>query len=91
VKARNLLNEKTFHLVNGCQIVIENRSGARLQDLRIGDRVALTYEAEDGVLLVNRIGREDSARESDGDQTARVNDQSRASRVKNSLEIRLRW
>lgn len=74
MKARNLINEKTFHLVNGCQIVIKNRTGARLQDLRIGDRVALTYEAEDGVLLVNRIGREESARESDGGQTARVND-----------------
>lgn len=72
VKARNLINERTFHLVSGCQIVIENRPGGRLHDLRIGDRVALTYEEADGVLLVNRIGRTDYAGEPATDQAAGV-------------------
>ncbi|HXR04467.1 MAG TPA: DUF5666 domain-containing protein [Verrucomicrobiae bacterium] len=56
VKAKDLLAEKTFHLADGCQIVVGGKPGGSLSDLRIGARFAFTYEDTDGVLVVNRIG-----------------------------------
>jgi Cu/Ag efflux protein CusF len=58
VRAKDLLAVKTFHLADGCQVVIGGKPGGGLGDLRIGDRVAFTYEDTDGVLVANRIGRE---------------------------------
>jgi len=58
VKAKDMLAEKTFHLADGCQIVTQGKPGGSLSDLRLGDRFAFTYEDMNGVLVVNRIGRE---------------------------------
>ena len=58
VKAKDLLAEKTFHLADGCQIVVGGKPGGSMGDLHIGDRFAFTYEDMDGVLVANRIGRE---------------------------------
>jgi Cu/Ag efflux protein CusF len=58
VKAKDMLAEKTFHLANGCQIVVGGKLGGSLSDLRIGDRFAFTYEDMDGVLVVDRIGHD---------------------------------
>jgi Cu/Ag efflux protein CusF len=61
VRAKSMLDERKFNLTDDCQIVILGRPDARLKDLRIGDRVAFSYEAQDGVLIANRIGLEASA------------------------------
>jgi len=58
VKAKDMLSEKTFHLADGCQIIAGNKLGDNLGDLRIGGRFTFTYEDVNGVLVVNRIGRE---------------------------------
>ena len=77
VKAKDLLAEKTFHLADGCQIVIGGKPGGNLSDLRIGDRFAFTYEDTDGVLVANRIGRETASSGMESAQTLKGNDASR--------------
>ena len=77
VKARDLLAEKTFHLADGCQIVTGGKLGGSLSDLRIGDRLAFTYEDNDGVLVANRIGRQTTAPAVQSAEAAKVNDASR--------------
>ena len=63
VKAKRFLEERKFNLAKGCQIVIQGRKGAGLSDLRIGDRVAFSYEDADGVLVANRIGLDETTHE----------------------------
>lgn len=58
VTARSLMGEKKFHLANGCKIVVNGKTDAGLSDLRIGERMSVSYEDADGVLVANRIGRE---------------------------------
>lgn len=70
VTARNLMGEKKFHLANGCKIVVDGRINAGLADLRIGDRMSVSYEDANGVLVANRIGRESGAADSDRSETA---------------------
>ena len=77
VKAKDLLAEKTFHLADGCQIVVGGKPGGSLSDLRIGDRFAFTYEDMDGVLVANRIGREPTSSGMENAQTLKANDASR--------------
>ena len=74
VKARDLLAEKTFHLADGCQIVVGGKPGGSLSDLRIGDRFAFTYEDTDGVLVANRIGREKASAGMESALTSKAND-----------------
>jgi hypothetical protein len=72
VKAKNFLNEKKFSLANDCRIVIDGRTDGRLSDLRIGDRVALSYEDSDGVLVASRIGLDEGAPEGESAQTTKA-------------------
>jgi Cu/Ag efflux protein CusF len=55
VKAKDLLSEKKFNLADDCPIVIHGKLNGSLRDLRIGDRVSLNYDNEDGVLVASRI------------------------------------
>lgn len=77
VKAKDLLAEKTFHLADGCQIVTAGKPGGSLSDLRISDRFAFTYEDNDGVLVVNRIGRETTSSGMASAQAGKTTDTSR--------------
>jgi hypothetical protein len=63
IKAKRFLREKKFHLAKGCQIVVNGQPGGELSDLRIGDEIAVNFEDEHGVLVANRIGREEEASE----------------------------
>jgi len=69
VKARSLMGERKFNLADGCRIVVEGKAEAGLGDLRIGDRVTFSYENTDGVLVADRLGREN---ETDTSQTAKA-------------------
>jgi Cu/Ag efflux protein CusF len=71
VRAKDMLAEKTFHLADNCQIVTNGKLGGNLGDLRIGERFTFTYEDMDGVLVVNRIGREASASDTESAQAAK--------------------
>jgi Cu/Ag efflux protein CusF len=72
VKARSFMAEKKFNLGDGCRIVVEGRPDASLRDLRIGDRVAFTYEDANGVLVANRIGLDSSLPETGSAQASRT-------------------
>jgi Cu/Ag efflux protein CusF len=67
VTARNLMGEKKFHLADGCKIVVNGKANAGLSDLRIGDRMSVSYEDADGVLVANRIGREPAGQEGESE------------------------
>ncbi len=71
VKAKDLLAEKTFHLADGCQIVVGGKPGGSLSDLRIGARFAFTYEDTDGVLVANRIGHDATTSSMESAQAAK--------------------
>jgi len=58
IKAKSLLSEKKFNLADGCRIVVEGKLNGRLQDLRIGEGVEITYADVDGVLVANRVGQD---------------------------------
>lgn len=70
VTARSLMGEKKFHLANSCKIVVNGKTDAGLSDLRIGDRMSVSYEDADGVLVANRIGRESAGNEESEAATA---------------------
>lgn len=58
IKARHLLGDRKFRLADDCKIVIDNTPQGRLNDLRIGQKVAVSYEELDGVLVAHRIAIE---------------------------------
>jgi Cu/Ag efflux protein CusF len=71
VRARSFMSERKFNLADGCRIVVEDKTDAGLRDLRIGDRVEFSYEDANGVLVVNRIGREPNVPDPESAQTAK--------------------
>ena len=70
VTARSLMGEKKFHLANGCKIVVDGKADAGLSDLRIGERMSVSYEDADGVLVANRIGRQPAGKAENESETA---------------------
>src|SRR5205823_12955965 len=55
VKAKHLVGVKKFNLADNCKIVINGKPNASLSDLRLGQRLALSYDEVDGVNVVTRI------------------------------------
>ncbi len=55
VKARELLGEKKFELGNNCQIVRPDEKAGHLKDLMLGQKYQFTYEAVNGVNVLDRI------------------------------------
>jgi Cu/Ag efflux protein CusF len=72
VKAKQVLASRKFKLGDECPIIIDGRAGGRLSDLRIGDKLSFHYEDVDGVLVANRVARENSPRKSEPDQLTRT-------------------
>jgi hypothetical protein len=56
VKAKTLFGDKTFHLGDNCAIVVNGKPNGQMTDLKLGDRMALSYDDVNGVNVVNRIG-----------------------------------
>jgi Cu/Ag efflux protein CusF len=55
LKTRQTLAGKTFKFGEDCVIVIDGKVGAKIRDLRGGDKITCHYEDVDGVLVANRI------------------------------------
>src|SRR5206468_2100254 len=55
VKAKHLVGIKKFNLADNCKIVINGKPDASLSDLRLGQKLVLTYDEVDGVNVVTRI------------------------------------
>ena len=56
VKASGALITKKFNLADHCAIVINGKLDGRLEDLKPNEKLELTYDAINGVNIVNRIG-----------------------------------
>ena len=63
VTAKSLLHEKTFHVGDGCKIVVNGQVNGSLRDLRTGDRMSVSYDNADGVLVASRISKEPTSSE----------------------------
>lgn len=61
LKTRQTLASKIFKFGGDCAIIIGGRAGAKISDLRIGDKIACHYEDVDGILIVNRVALESPA------------------------------
>ncbi|MGP8198475.1 MAG: hypothetical protein ACLQU4_03110 [Limisphaerales bacterium] len=55
IKVETAHGEKQVHLADSCPIVINSRLNGGMSDLHIGDRVSLSYEDREGVLVANRV------------------------------------
>ena len=56
MKASGALITKKFNLGDHCAIVINGKLDGRLEDLKPNEKLELTYDAINGVNIVNRIG-----------------------------------
>ena len=61
LKTRQTLSSKTFKFGEDCAIIIGGSTGAKIRDLRVGDKIACHYEDVDGVLIANRVALESPA------------------------------
>lgn len=59
VKARAVLETKEFHLSDHCAVVINGQPNGKLTDLRPEERLVFSYDAIDGVNVVDRIAPAD--------------------------------
>jgi hypothetical protein len=76
LKAKAFGGTRKFNLNDDCRIVLGAASDGELGDLRIGDKVAFSYEEINGVLVANRVGRENGADASEGAQGGKNTDDS---------------
>lgn len=57
VTVKAMVRSKTFHLAADAQIMVEGKSNATLGDLKVGDRVEVTYRDQDNTSVAQRISR----------------------------------
>lgn len=62
-KAKSLFGTKRFHIATGCAVVLNGKTGAQLNDLKLGDNLAFSYDEVNGVNIVNRIGTTEKQQE----------------------------
>lgn len=62
IKARHLMGEMKFNLADDCQIVVNGKSIGQLSDLRLGQKVTLTYDEVDGVKVLTHLAAAPEAR-----------------------------
>jgi Cu/Ag efflux protein CusF len=55
IKAKHMTGTSKFFMADGCTIVVNGKTGGQLSDLKLGDKIALSYDEVDGVKVVNRI------------------------------------
>ena len=55
VKAKRFVGDKKFNLADNCRIVVNGKQNASLSDLRLGQKLAFSYDEVDGVNVVTRI------------------------------------
>jgi Cu/Ag efflux protein CusF len=55
LKAKAMVSAKKFNLADDCRIVVGDKPDAKLSDLRLGDKLIISYDDQKGVNIVNRI------------------------------------
>ena len=63
VKAKSFLDTKQFNLADDCAIVINGKLDGKLSELRLGDKLNLSYDDLNGVKVVSRIATADATAE----------------------------
>ncbi len=63
LKAKTLLGAKKFNVGDPCVIVMSGKPDAKLSDLKLGDKLVLSYDDVNGVNIVNRIAAAEAAPE----------------------------
>jgi Cu/Ag efflux protein CusF len=61
VKARSLMETKRFNVGDNCAIVINGKPDGKLSDLKLNEKLVISYDAVDGVNVVNRIAPSEAA------------------------------
>jgi len=56
VKAKSLLSTKKFNIADNCVIVVNGKPDGQLSDLKLNEKLMLSYDEINGVNVVNRIG-----------------------------------
>jgi sulfur carrier protein ThiS len=57
IKAKHLTGTSKFFLADGCIIMVNGKPAGELSDLKLGDKIAVSYDEIDGVKVVNRIAQ----------------------------------
>ena len=55
IKAKHMTGTSKFFMADGCTVVVNGKPEGQLSDLKLGDRIELSYDEVDGVKVVNRI------------------------------------
>ena len=74
LKAKAFLATKKFNVADDCAIILDGKPAARLDDLKLGDRLVFSYDDINGVNVVNRIGTGEPTPEPTTTASGRVND-----------------
>jgi hypothetical protein len=53
--AKSGLASQTFKVDDGCKVVTPDKKQATLADLKVGDKVNIRYQSQNGVLVADRI------------------------------------
>ncbi|HWW03572.1 MAG TPA: hypothetical protein VNZ64_27965 [Candidatus Acidoferrum sp.] len=61
IKAKTLLGTKKFNLANGCAIVVNGKLNGRMNDLKPGETLTISYDDLNGVSVANRLAAPSSA------------------------------
>ena len=64
LKAASTFSSKKFNLSKDCSFVINGNLDGKLRDLKPGDKLVLSYDAVDGVNIVNRVATGEAKAES---------------------------
>jgi hypothetical protein len=63
VKAKSFLDTKQFNLADDCAVVINGKLDGKLSELRLGEKLNLSYDDLNGVKVVSRIATAESTAE----------------------------
>lgn len=55
MKAKSVFGSRKYHLSRDCAIVVNGKTDVPLGELRLGDRIEITYDEVNGVNIANRI------------------------------------
>jgi hypothetical protein len=65
VKAKHFVGDRKFSLADNCKIIVNGKPDGKLNDLRLGQKLVLSYEDVDGVNVANRIAQPEEATKSE--------------------------
>jgi hypothetical protein len=68
VKAKRFVGDRKFSLADNCKIVVNGITDGKLSDLRLGQKLVVSFEPVDGVNVANRIAQTEEPTKSEMSQ-----------------------